>query len=243
MAADAPPRPTDETANPHRAAPAPRPEEGLRPEADPAVVRPVEEERLGPAEGLVRHAAAEAAHEAPIPTPEADAETAYLGVEEEGVESAQIFGLMLATVVAVACIILAIYFIFYLPRLNETEAAAEDVPATRRVELRELRADAENLIGQYAVNPDAEGRYRIPIAAAMQQTAARYGGRAGAAPLPYTDRADFNLAWATLEPPPAVATAAVPGSGAVEEAVAPAPPAAEGAAATPPPQTPPPAGE
>ncbi|HLT48487.1 MAG TPA: hypothetical protein VK002_14730 [Rubricoccaceae bacterium] len=232
--------PDADTANPHRAEPAPPTEEGLRPEADPAVVRPMEDEPLGPAQGLFHAAGTQAAHEAPVGTPEADAEAAYLGVEEEGVESSQIFGLLLATVAAIACLILALYFIFYLPRLGETEAAAQDVPEARRVEQREVNAAAENLLGQYAVSPDAAGRYRIPIAAAMQQTAAAYAGRGDSALAGPASRADFNVAWVTLHAPPAVASAAdagtalpsegdLPGAGAstaapaVEEGASPAP--------------------
>lgn len=229
MAADAPPRPTDETVDPHRAEPAPPPEEGLRPEADPSIVRPAEQEPYGPYGGLVPAAASEAAHEAPVPAPSAEAETAYLGVEEESVESAQIFGLMLATILAVVTIVLSIYFIFYLPKLNDTETAAEDVPAERLVELRELRAEAENLLGQYAVNPDAEDRYRIPVDVAMQQVVAAYRDPDGP-PALYTDRVGFNLSWANLNPAPAVASdldpgaIAVPGSDlpGVEASVAPA---------------------
>lgn len=215
MAADAPPRPTDETANPHRAEPAPPPEEGLRPEADPTIARPADEEPLGPYGGLVPAATTEASQEAPVPTPEAEADAAYLGVEEESVESAQIFGLMLATILAVATIVLAIYFIFYLPKLNDTESAAEDVPAERLVERRELQAEAENLIGQYAVNPEVEGRYRIPIDVAMQQVVAAYDEPGLGTPALYTDRVGFNLSWANLNPAPAVASDLDPGAIAV----------------------------
>jgi hypothetical protein len=238
--------PDADTANPHRAEPAPPPEEGLRPEADPALVRPEKEEEYGPAQGLFHAAGAEAAHEAPVASREAAAETAYLGVEEEGVESAQIFGLLLATVVAIACLILGLYFIFYLPRLSDTEAAAEDVPAARYVEQRELRAAAENLIGQYTVNPEAEGRYRIPVGAAMQQTVTAYGGRDGLPPSPFADRAAFNLAWATLGPAPAMTSAGAPatGSGEVLPDVEAAPAAAEGATPPVPTQQPaPPTGQ
>ena len=180
--------PDADTANPHRAEPAPPPEEGLRPEADAAVVRPESDEPLGPAQGLFHDAAVEAAHGAPFATPRADAEAQYLGVEEEGIESSQIFGLILATVVAIACLILVLYFVFYLPKLSQTERAAQEVPADRRVEQREERAAAENLLQQYAVNPDAEGRYRIPIDVAMQEVVADYAGRTGLAPSPYADR-------------------------------------------------------
>ena len=198
--------PDADTADPHRAKPAPPPPEGLRPEADPALVRPDKDEPLGPYGGLLPTAGAEAAHEAPVSTPEAEAQTVYLGVEEEGVESSQIFGLMLATVAAIACLILALYFIFYLPKLNDTELSAEDVPANRYIEQRELRAEAENLIGQYATSPDAAGRYRIPIEAAMRQTARRYEGGADSAFVGPVSRTDFNLTWIRLHPAPAVAS-------------------------------------
>ena len=206
-----PRQPDADTANPHRAEPAPPPQEGLRPEADPALIRPESDEPLGPAAGLFSTAAAEAAHGTPVPTPHADAQTAYLGVEEEGVESSQIFGLMLATVASIICGGLFIYYLFYLPKLDDTEAEAGDVPEGRYVEQRELRAEAENLLSQYATNPEAAGRYRIPVTAAMQEVARTYAGRAGAADslaAGPVSRTDFNLAWISLHPAPAVAPAA-----------------------------------
>jgi hypothetical protein len=236
--ADTPRREPDaDTANPHRAEPAPPPEEGLRPEADPALARPQTEEPNGPVGGLVHAAVVEAAQEAPFHSPAADAEAAFLGVEEEGVESSQIFGLMLATVASIVCLVLSLYFIFYLPKLSDTTATAEDVPADRYVEQRELRAEAENLLSQYAVNPEAAGRYRIPIGAAMQQTARAYGGRGDSALAGPVSRADFNLTWISLSPPPAVASADDPGAALAPEGALPGaggssgePAVAEGAA-------------
>lgn len=222
--------PDADTADPHRAEPAPPPQEGLRPETDAAVVRPESDEPGGPVGGLFHTAAVEAAQEAPVKTPGANAEAAYLGIEEEGVESSQIFGLMLATVVGVISLGLALYFIFYLPKLNDTAGSAEAVPLDRRVEQREVRADAENLLGQYAVNPDAEGRYRVPVGAAMQQTVQAYGGRGDSTAAGPVTRADFNLAWITPGLAPSVNTAPPPGGIA---APAPQPSAVESAQAVP----------
>src|SRR5690606_21334964 len=258
--------PDADTANPHRAEPAPPTGEGLRPEAAPAVVRPMEDEPLGPAQGLFHAAGTQAAHEAPVGTPEADAEAAYLGVEEEGVESSQIFGLLLATVAAIACLILALYFIFYLPRLGETEAAAQDVPEARRGEQRGVNAAAENPLGQYAGRPAAAGRYRTPTAAASQQAAAAHARRAASARPPPAarapadaapaaaaraapaSRADFNAAWVSLHAPPAVASAADAGTALPSEGALPgagastaAPAVEEGASPAPSNPTPAPA--
>lgn len=250
---DAPRRPDRSVPDPHAAEPAPPPQEGLRPEADASLVRPGEDEPNGPIGGLFKTAAAEPAarygHVAGAQQVEA---AAGVGVEEEGVEAGQLFGLMLATALGVVVLILTIYFLFYSPKLEETREAAADVPADRYVELRESRAAAQERLLGYAVNEDST--YRLPIDAAMRLVAADYGGTTGAdsgaarqgavAPgaRPPLAPAYNGLTWLTLTPAPAVrsidaAGATAPPAPADDDApipptlVPPAPDAAPAAAA------------
>jgi hypothetical protein len=155
--------------------------------------------------GLFQAAGAEtAAHYANVPAAAAIAEAA--GVEEEGLESGQLFGLMLATAVAVIVLILTIYFLFYSPLLQETRDVAADVPLDRYVELRDARTAGVGLISDYAVNEDST--FRMPIDAAMELVARDYAA-AGAAPTPEAEPAANNgLSWLTITPPAAVRNAA-----------------------------------
>ena len=187
----------------------------MRPEADPALVRPAEEEPFGPYGELVPAAGHEAVAGAEdLPAAGAGDAPYNMDVEDEGVESAQLFGLMAATVVTVAAIALGLYYLFYLPKLQATELDAENVPGERYVELRELRADADDRLERYAANGD-DGTYRMPIGAAMQDVVQRYGesnmGTSETAEPIAVDRADFNL-WLQLKTAPAVASHNDPGT-------------------------------
>lgn len=207
---DAPNRPDPVVPDPHEGQPSQPGYEGMRPGADPSVSWPDQEEQDGPVAGLFRTAGAEtAAHYAHSPAAAAIAEAA--GVEEEGLESGQLFGLMLATACAVIVLILTIYFLFYSPLLQETRDQAADVPLDRYVELRDSRTAGVGLISDYALNEDST--YRLPIDAAMEMVARDY---ATAAPAPgdaATTAAEVELAannglsWLTVTPPPAVRSA------------------------------------
>lgn len=201
---DAPQRPDSAVPDPHAGEPAHASQEGMRPEADPSVHWPGQDEPSGPMAGLFQAAGAEtAAHYANVPAAAAIAEAA--GVEEEGLESGQLFGLMLATAVGVIVLILTIYFLFYSPLLQETRDQAADVPLDRYVELRDSRTAGLGLINDYAVNEDST--YRLPIDAAMEMVARDY---AAAAPAPGQDAApaaNNGLSWLTIAPAAAVRAA------------------------------------
>jgi hypothetical protein len=206
---DAPKRPDRAVPDPHAGEPSRPPAEGLRPEADPDLTWPDQNEPGGPMAGLFQAAGAEtAAHYAGSPAAAAIAEAA--GVEAEGLESGQLFGLMLATAVAIVMLILTVYFLFYSPLLQETRAVAADVPLDRYVELRDSRVAGVGLISDYAVNEDST--YRLPIDAAMQLTAAAYASGTPAPSVATPDPGTNGLSWLTLTPPAAVRT--VDGSGA-----------------------------
>jgi hypothetical protein len=210
---DETPRPGSAVPDPHAGEPAPVPNEGRRPEADPSLPRPEEEEREGPVAGLFKTAGAEVRHHyTQDPAHTAEAQVMAAGVEEEGVESGQIFGLMLATGVAIVVLLLTLYFLFFSPALEETREAAADVPADRYVELRETRAAGQGLLGAYALNDDST--YRMPIDAAMRAVAQAYAARpaAGAPAAGAADPRDNGLTWLTLSPAPAVRAAGGPGA-------------------------------
>ena len=69
----------------------------MRPEADPSLALPTQEEERGPLGGLLHGAATAVATEA-TGSAESEAESARLGFEPEGIESGQLFGLGLAVV-------------------------------------------------------------------------------------------------------------------------------------------------
>jgi hypothetical protein len=178
----------------------------MRPEADPNMAWPGMSEPGGPVGGLVGAAGAEtAAHYTHNRHAEAIAEAA--GVEEEGLESGQLFGLMLATAAAIVVLIIAVYYLFYTPLLQESRTTAADVPVDRYVELRDARTAGAGLLGTYAANDD--GTFRMPIDEAMAAVAREYAGdgvAAGdtAAAEPTADPANNGLSWLTITPPPAV---------------------------------------
>ncbi len=182
------------TPDPHRGDPVPPANQGARPEADPSVVRPDEEEPVGPLEGLVSASGAKAKEEAtPGGDPEAEALLAQMGVEEEGIESGQLLGLMAATVAAVIALAVVLILLFYEPFLGDVEAQAEDVE--QYPELRAVRVDAAAKLDHYG---RADSVYTIPIEQAMGIVAAEYGGAGTAADAagPYAampaSRADQN---------------------------------------------------
>lgn len=196
------PRSAHATPDPHRGEPLPPTQEGLRPEADPSLARPEQEEE-NPVGGLL-HGAANAVEAEATSSPAAEAESNRLGFEPEGIEGGQLFGLGLATILSVISVILVIYFLFYSPQLQATQDEAGDVPADRYVELREAQAAGQELLSDYATNADST--YRMPIGAAMQAVAADYGtsqrvppGR-GANVSP----GSFNTAGVVFKPPQAV---------------------------------------
>ena len=175
--------------NPHADAPAPSPQDGMRPEAaaNPAV-RPEQDEPGGPLAGLVGTAATQAAAEA---TPsEADAALLEnMGVESEGIESGQILGLVAATIFSIISLAVVLIFLFYLPYRQQVVEIASDVP--EYPELAQVNTEAAAKLGQYA---RADSSYQVPIGRAMSVVAGRYTA-AGAAP---ADLPSTRQHWNTL---------------------------------------------
>lgn len=162
------------TPDPHAGEPAPRPEEGLRPEADPDVVRPEQVEENGPLPGLIAASAAEVESEADSLTPgdddpEAEALLASMGVEDEGIEAGQLLGLVAATVVSVAALAIVLIYLFYIPYKTQVDLRAED--AVVYEDLRAVQAAGLAKITDYGRDGDA---YTLPIERAMGLVAAEY---------------------------------------------------------------------
>ncbi len=179
--------------------------ESLEASQDGGVPRPDEIEPLGPLGGLMHASAIELAdHMGNDPQIAAEAQLQAMNegidAEEEGVEASQLLGMMFATVLSIASLVFALYFLFFVTRRDEAREIAQDVPLSRYVEQRELRAEAQDAYAHYAVSPNTEDRYRIPIDAAMR-IVERQSSVGETVP---TSRTDFNLAWISLHPAPAV---------------------------------------
>lgn len=168
-------------------------------------LRPDQVEPNGPLAGLIHASSVELAGKvSDDPDIGAEAEIQAInegiGVQEEGVEASELFGMMLATVLSIATLVFALYYLFFVTQRDEARNVAEDVPLGRYVEQRELRAEAQDAYAHYSIIPNAEDRYRIPIDAAMTIVAR---STTGGAAVPES-RAAYNLAWMSLHPAPAV---------------------------------------
>lgn len=179
----------DPVPNPHRGEPLPEPEEGMRPGIDPAV-RPQQDEELGPLEGLVASSSAEVREEAAevvgAEDDEAESLLAQMGVEEEGIESGQLLGLVAATLVSVAALAIILIYLFYIPFRTQVGLRADG--EAEYYEIQDLRTEAVAKLSQYT---RADETYGLPISRAMGLVAASYGS-ADAAGLPETS-AEWNV--------------------------------------------------
>ena len=106
---------------------------------------------------------------------EAMIEAMNLGVEHEGIESSQLLGLLIATVVAIAVLVVTVYFTFIRGWVGENQARAEQIG--QYTELANTRASGLALIGDYAVASPEEETFRIPVADAQRLIARRYALR------------------------------------------------------------------
>lgn len=166
------------TPDPHRGEPTPAPDAHTRPEAE-GEVRPDQQEELGPIEGLM-HASAVSVSAEVTGDDEAEAEAERLGVEGEGVETAQIFSIMVATAVTLA---LAVFGVFFLVADFTDDQTVERDAVSLYPELREVQrvaAEMENY-------SRTDSLYRLPIGDAMAQVSEGYyvqqqGGTAVPAP-------------------------------------------------------------
>lgn len=194
------PRPDDQnpergvTPDPHANEPAPRAEK-TRPSPDADVARPDQDEELGPAVALFGAAGTEAAAFA-TKDPSISAAAIDMGAEAEGVESAQIFGLLLATAVA---LVLAVVGVFFLTGVVAGWQERDALAGMRYPELQELRTRDAGVLQQYGTTDD-EGVYRIPLSRAQQLVAAEFA-QAGAPAEAAPRRVDFNRAAARTVSP------------------------------------------
>ena len=201
--------PSEPMPNPHAGEiPPAAADEGLRPEAVGTPARPTGDEPLGPYGELIPAAAVEAAAEAtPGDDPEAESLLEQMGVEEEGIESGQILGLIAAVLISVVGLIVVLIYLFVIPTRVEAGEDAEDVDDY--VELRQVRVAGLAKLENYE---RADSTYAVPIGRAMGLVAADYGAtRAGAANVP-TTRQDWNLLPISTTPPRAVRASASRGA-------------------------------
>jgi hypothetical protein len=160
--------------NPHRGEPTPPEPEGTRPEADPSVVRPEEDEPLGPYGELIPAALGEAKDEAtPGGDPEAESLLEQMGVEEEGIESGQILGLVAAVLLSVGVLVVVLIYLIYIPQRTQVTLDAE--AAARSVDLDQLRVESLARLNEYSL---LDSTYGVPIDRAMALVAAEYGQEA-----------------------------------------------------------------
>ncbi len=127
-------------------------------ESAPAT-EPDTDEPTGPVSKLFQAAGAEMTAEV-SGSDAADAAVDALGVEPEGVESAQIIGLTLSVLAALALII------FLLFNWNATvleQTMVQAVNMSGYPDLVETEAAAARQLSQYEVLSDADGVYRVPI--------------------------------------------------------------------------------
>ena len=146
--------------------------------------QPDEREGFGPAAELFKAAGVEAAAEATGDGAGARSKAEELGVEHEGVESAQILGLAFGVMAALAVIIVLLFqWTTIVHERTSLEAAAnppgfEGSQAPRYPTLYETEAHAARALDNYTVLDDAQGRYRIPIDEAIKLMANEQAARA-----------------------------------------------------------------
>lgn len=152
--------------DPHRGEPTPRRDPHTRDEPEADIVRPDQQEEIGPIGGLVHASAVEATAEA-TGDPEAKAEAARLGVEGEGVEAAQVLSILLATIVTLALALVGMFFLVgtYTDAEREERNAVTLYPELR--EVQRVAAEMENY-------SRTDSLYRLPIGVAMSQVAEAY---------------------------------------------------------------------
>lgn len=100
-------------------------------------------------------------------------EAMNLGVEHEGIEASQLLGLVIATLVAIAVLVVTVFYFLISPTVQGAQASAEQ--GELYPELASVRATGIALVNEYAVASPEEGTYRIPVADAERLVARRYG--------------------------------------------------------------------
>jgi hypothetical protein len=125
-----------------------------------------EKEDLGPYPELLKAAGQEAKMEAKGGGTAKDmAEAEAMGVEPEGIESAQILGIAISILVAV--VVAAFVLFMWTDRVSE-RASLDSIRVSGYPDLRQTEIDAARQLTQYQVLNDAERIYQIPIDQAMR---------------------------------------------------------------------------
>ena len=185
----------DRVPDPHRGEPLPPAQAGVRPEAVASGVRPEQDEPGGPLPGLVTAASAEVEEEL-TDDPSAEALLAQMGVEDEGIESGQLIGIMAAILFSVAALSFGLIYLFVIPLQQQTAVDAEGV--AQYPELETTRAAGVSQLQEYRT---VDGGYGIPIERAMGIVAAQYDEAGGYLPddepLP-ASRQGMNTSWIDL---------------------------------------------
>ncbi len=162
------------TPDPHSTDPVPPAQEGTRPGSDDAV-RPEQDETLGPPAELVKSVSAKVKEEAtPGGDPEAEAVLAKMGVEDEGIESGQLLGLVAAVLIAVVVLVGTIIYAFYVP--YRTAVGQQADAQLNPQEYTVLKTEALAKTEQYS---RSDSTYQIPVARAMGVIAAERASGAG----------------------------------------------------------------
>jgi len=162
------------TPDPHATDPVPPVQEGQRAGTDD-LVRPEQDEPLGPPAELVKSAGAKVKEEAtPGGDAEAEALLAKMGVEEEGIESGQLLGLVAAVLIAVVVLAVTLIYAFYTPYRTAVGQRADSQLNPREYSV--LRTEAEAKILNYA---RTDSTYQLPVSQAMGLVAAEYADGAG----------------------------------------------------------------
>ena len=161
--------------DPHRGETEPAPDPHTRDEAE-EVVRPDQQEDLGPVGELMHAASVEATAEV-TGDPEAEAEAERLGVEGEGVEAAQIFAIMFATALSLALAVVAVFVLIGVYADDETIARAD-------VQLYPELREVERVYAEMQNYSRVDSLYRLPIGVAMNQVTEVYAEQNASVPAP-----------------------------------------------------------
>jgi hypothetical protein len=162
--------------DPHRGEVEPAQDPHTRDEAEGEVVRPDQQEELGPVGELMHAASVEATAEV-TGDPEAEAEAERLGVESEGVEAAQIFAILFATVLSLALAVIAVFVLIGKYADDETVARANVLLYPELREVERVYAEMQNY-------SRVDSLYRLPIGVAMNQVTEVYAGQDASVPAP-----------------------------------------------------------
>lgn len=179
--------------DPHAGKPPPAPDPHTRAEPGADMVRPDQQEDLGPVPELFGAAGAEARAYA-SDDPALARQAIDKGAEAEGLETAQIFGLLLASLVVLVMIVVAVIFM--------VSVLGQERDVTRQTllqydELREVRQTDRERLTTYRRLEGQPGVYAIPLERAQALMAAEARREAVAPDQIHgpTTRTGFNLAY------------------------------------------------